>query len=152
MTEPTLAHVRRYRLPWRDPALTRTECGRFPKEFAEVLTHEELGALVKDLGQQRASMQVCMTCWSRSSVYYALRESWDANPEQVIAREAESGGRGREENPLRRELRAIAALIESHPDEFRDLLRGLDEMVSAEALAARRAEKRYRAEPHRSRL
>jgi len=142
MSEEPLAHVRRHRLPWRADELTKTECGQKPAEFTRVIAHDELRALVKDIGKQRASMQLCMTCWGRMGwsgrEYY---QSWDENPESLLERELRP--HGREETLIRRELRAIAALVEAHPDEFAALMRGLEEMVSPEELAAKRAGKLY---------
>lgn len=150
-SEPTLAHVRRHRLPWRAAELTKTECGQKPAEFARVITWDELRDLVTRLGKQRASMQVCMTCWGRAHSWNdeEFYLAWEENPEALLYRELKPYGR--EETLMRRELRAIAALVDAHRDEFAELIQGLEQMVSPEDLAARRAEKRYRRIAHKSR-
>lgn len=91
-----------------------------------------------------------MTCVDR--IRYK-QVSWEKSPAWVLWRELErcggkmahweddqdkSGKIGR----MNAELRAIAALVEAHPEEFRDYLDGLGETVSLEQ--ARQSRRRTR--------
>jgi len=141
--EYPLIHVRRIRLPWRDPSLTKTECGHQPSEFTQVMDHAGLIAFVRDLGVQRASMQVCMTCWNHVRAQRdGIVDSWDADPLAVVRREV---GHWRDDL-LTREFRVIAMLVAAHFDEFTELMRGLEQIVPPEELVSRRAKKRGRAQ------
>lgn len=140
-----LDHILRYPLPWRtDEALT--ECGKAPTAVKQVVTHTELRRRIKDWGQQRTAMTVCMTCAARAP----YSRSWERDPVNVIERETSrvrhqatrehlNGEPGSERARFTDELRAIAALVDAHRDEFDAYLTGLDDTVN---LAARRAAKR----------
>jgi len=132
MTELSISHVQRPVPPWR--AATLTECGKTIAGHPTI-TREEMLLLVKRLGQQRASMQLCMTCWSTAARW----ADWTTNPVDVIARET-FGGRSPRDG-FCEELRALAALVEAHPDEFHGYLAGLADTAS---LAAARTARRRR--------
>ncbi|MDO3312384.1 Uncharacterised protein [Mycobacteroides abscessus subsp. abscessus] len=133
-------HVTRAQLPWRADELT--ECGRQLNDVATYITRDQLIARVKEHGQQRTAFTVCMTCWNTASSH---RYNWNSDPIATIAREAGrcGGSYGHaspspERSQLVAELRAIAALIEAHRDEFDGYINDLAETAN---LAARRNRK-----------
>lgn len=134
MVDEVLDHVERAVLPWRAPD-GRTECGRLPAEVkGSILTIEELVARYKNHGQQRTALTTCMICFDRAR--YNAR--WDQNPVGVLQRECQ---RSRDSDLFLRELRALAALVAEHRDEFDGYVAGLAETTS---LAAARAKRRTR--------
>ena len=136
-----ITHVRRLPLPWRVATAMLTECGHQSSEFAQTADHEEFFAMVKELGQQRAALFFCMTCWSRMRFATLYGQPVDGDPIDLIERECNS----RQTHELfRKELRAIARLIEAHRDEFDGLITDQDEMVSPEQLSSKRAERARR--------
>lgn len=124
--------IRRSSLPWRPPEDHLTECGRLARDHAAI-TYDEFTRKLRTQGQQRAAMSTCMTCWNTANRY----ESWAVDPVDAIRREI-LGQRG-DTDTFRRELRALAALVEAHPDEFTGYLDGLQQTAD---LAARRLAKR----------
>jgi hypothetical protein len=138
--KPTINHVERPAPPWRS-APGRTECG-LPTAGHPVITRPEFEELVRRLGKQRAAMQLCMTCWN-TAIRWA---DWATDPVQVVMRETQGGKVFRRETygtrtdpSFRDELRALAALVEAHRDEFDGYLAGLDDAASlADARARRR--------------
>jgi hypothetical protein len=133
VSEP-LEHVLRALPPWRSAA--ETECGHNAAEFAaaRLITRDQFVAKVNRQGKQRAAMSTCMTCWQTAQRHY----DWAHSPSSVLAREVNKATYWRvgEDEPLiDRELRAMAALIEAHRDEFDGYLAGLGETTS---LAERR--------------
>jgi hypothetical protein len=70
-------------------------------------------------------MLTCMTCSQTAERW----ETWEKDPRKAVEREIQwecawrSGDRSER---LKDELRAIAALIAAHPEEFRELLTGMD--------------------------
>lgn len=129
-----ITHVERPTPPWRE--VTDTECG-LPALNHPTMSRPEFEALVKRLGRQRSSMQVCMTCWHTASRW----SDWATDPVQVISRETH-GNRIRptsdDQPSFRDELYAIAALIEEHHDEFAGYLAGLTDTASLEVARKRR--------------
>jgi len=135
-----IQHVIRPRLPWRtDEAMT--ECGR-PAGDGD-MTRDEAIAKVKRLGKVRASLSSCMTCWQTASRW----PGWDRSPSSVMARYAKGLGFwvGRDpadDSPRARmdiELRAIAALVEAHREEFDAYVEGASAAPSLDAVRRRRA-------------
>jgi hypothetical protein len=124
--ELPLEHVQRTPLPWRTES--KTECGRPAAEYSAVLTRDEFFAKVKKQGKQRAAMSTCMTCMETASRH----TTWGESPSSVMSRELTTGryDRNMGEKQIDRELRAIAALIEAHGEEFHGYLSGLDQTVS----------------------
>lgn len=119
-----LEHVIRPTLPWRDEDVT--ESGKQPKEHA--ITRDEFIAKVHKQGKKRAAMTTCMTCFETAQRW----PDWNANPIAVVAREVRGvtyWGQTGQELPLRDELRAIALLIEAHPEEFAETLAALKSAV-----------------------
>lgn len=116
MKEP-VDHILRPRLPWRspsDPAIT--ECG-YDATKVKTLTRDEFFARLKDLGQQRSALMTCMTCSDTAKRW----PTWEVDPRKALEREInwECGWRNRNEGKrLLDELRAIAALIAVHEDEY----------------------------------
>lgn len=140
MKEP-VDHVERPVLPWR-PEDRRTECGKpigqFPPE--RILTRDAVIARGREIGKTRTYMTVCVTCLQTAERH----EPWDLNPAAVVARWAQaSTWRWDEEDVslLNRELRAIAALVAEHREEFDAYVRGLEETGD---LSAARAAKNIR--------
>lgn len=131
MSDTVRDHVRRTDLPWR--IATTTECGKPVVDVASVISRAELVAKVKQDGIQRAAYSTCMTCLETARRW----PDWNADPVEAVARDFYGG---RRDPRLRDELRAIAALVDAHRDEFDDYLTGLGETV--DLLAARRARRR----------
>lgn len=126
----TRDHILRAGLPWRDYELT--ECGREVADVATTITRDQFFERIKRLGKQRTAFTVCMTCASTAPNYLP----WNEDPVSCLRREVQLW-RGNER--MTGELRAIAALIAAHPDEFAGYLSGLAETVS---LADRRRKQR----------
>lgn len=131
MTEPELTrdHIIRADLPWRKAGLT--ECGRRIETVEGWTTMTEIADRVRRLGKQRTAFTVCMTCYSTGWNY----QTWEQDPLDVMRRHTVRYGRDNDNDRLRAELRAIAALIEAHRDEFDDYISGLAETID---LASRR--------------
>lgn len=121
-------HVQRPSLPWRED--DRTECGKPCNDVRSVISRDELLLRVRRDGIQRAAYSTCMTCLETANRW----KDWAADPVDVMAREF-YGGRRHER--MGDELRAIAALIAAHREEFDSYLAGLGQTVSLDA--ARRA-------------
>jgi hypothetical protein len=121
-------HVERGALPWRQVELT--ECG-LPVADHPVITRDAYVARYKAWGRERTMFTVCRTCANTAANY----KPWDEDPVQTIKREAERCGWYPRADDLgrdlfTRELRAIAALIEAHREEFDGYVEGLAETVS----------------------
>lgn len=128
-----LDHVVRAVPPWRTETLT--ECGRLIADVAgQVLTRDELVARFKQFGQHRTALTMCMVCFDRAR-YVPV---WAQSPRAVMHRETERPNRN-VSDLIERELRAIAALIAAHREEFDGYVSGLEHTAS---LAAARAKKR----------
>lgn len=122
MKEP-VDHLVRPRLPWR-PIIEGaiTECG-LDALTAKTITREQYLQRLRDYGKQRTAMLTCMTC----SQTVERWETWEQDPRKAIGREVEwetalyvrAKDRG---ELLRDELLAIAALIDAHQEEFRQLV------------------------------
>lgn len=159
-----LDHIARSALPWRtEPDLT--ECGKSIAELGNrVVSREAVAARIKEIGQQRAAFEVCMTCASTSDRWTgqarrvdegistlareaaAVEHAYPPSQPRVYPngtiRESASDARLWERKQLLiAELKAIAALVEEHREEFDGYLAGLGETVS---LADRRAANRQR--------
>lgn len=122
-------HVLRALPPWDDQTFT-TECGR-DDVAGKLLTRDQFVAKIAEQGQQRSAMTTCMTCWNTASKY----RPWNVSPTETMARWLGPGWRSDEHDV---ELRAIAALIEAHRDEYDGYIHGVDQ---AEDLGARRRRK-----------
>lgn len=132
--KPHFDHVARPVPPWRDVVLT--ECGLPIEDTRVVISRQDFQDKVRRQGQQRAALSTCMTCWETAARW----EDWTVSPSDVIRREWATW-RGRESaTRLNAELRAIAALIEAHRDEFDGYLAGLEQTADLEA--ARQARRR----------
>lgn len=136
--KPSISHVERPAPPWRT-APGRTECG-LPIAGHPVITRAEFEAMVRRLGGQRASMFLCMTCWSSAGQW----ADWSTDPVQVVMRET-FGPRSirevmanRAHPTFRDELRALAALVDAHRGEFDGYLAGLGDTASLDAARTRR--------------
>jgi hypothetical protein len=137
MADQPLDHVIRSWPPWRrgDPP---TECGREPTGV-QVITRDAFLARVRKLGQQRAAMTMCMTCWETCT----RRRTWTSDPVAVMARET---GRWDEAEKARltKELRALAALVAAHEEEFYGFLDDLEDTVDIRTAMRRRTVDRAR--------
>lgn len=134
MTEDpsALDHVRRADLPWRVADLT--ECGRRVTDVAQLITRDELAARLARHGRKRSAMLTCMTCFETAGRYRAFA----VDPVDALRREVNDY---RQDERLTAELRALAALVQAHREEFDGFVTGLGETVS---LAAARAGRRGR--------
>ena len=113
-------HILRTRLPWRDASGAITECG-YDATKVTTIARAEYFQRRKDMGQQRCALLTCMTCSSTVERW----ATWDDDPRKAVGREIEwECGWSRTERglKLRDELTAVAALIEAHGDEFKDLV------------------------------
>jgi hypothetical protein len=131
-------HVERGPLPWREVELT--ECG-LPIAGHPVITRDAYVARRRQWGRERTLFTVCRTCANTAANY----KPWDEDPVSIIKREAERCGWFPHPDDLgrdlfTRELRALAALVEAHREEFLGYVEGLTETVSLDA--ARKARKR----------
>lgn len=114
-------HVLRPPLPWRPSATT--ECGRAAADVAAVITRDQLSARIKTLGKQRTAFTVCMTCATTAGRWSTFEE----NPVDCLRREVYGG---RTEDGFADELRALAALVQAHRDEFDGFLSDLGKTTS----------------------
>ena len=121
----TYEHIIRSTVPWREPSLT--ECGRQLDDVAKVLTFDQAKAKVDREGQQRALYSMCQTCVSTTN----RNPGWQSDPAAVLHRTypALTWRRDKPEAIAdRRELEAIAALVDAHRDEFDQMLSGMAEV------------------------
>lgn len=120
MKEP-VDHIVRPRLPWRSPSEPAiTECGH---DVAKVktITREAFLARFAEYGRQRTALFTCMTCAETAQRW----PTWEKDPRTALEREitwetcrwgASRGFRFRDE------LEAVAALIDTYPEEFARLV------------------------------
>jgi hypothetical protein len=106
--KPRLHHIERGMLPWWTHRLT--ECGRDPERYP-TWTRDQAVAEYDRLGPQQFSLVVCITCRDTANRH----PDWDHNPISCINRHTEWVD---DEPQVAAELRAIAALIDAHRDEF----------------------------------
>jgi len=101
-------------LPWRTDG-GMTECGMNAAKVP-TMTRDEFAARLKDLGQNRTAILTCWTCSDTARRW----GTWEDDPRQALNREIQwEGARYQERgHRLRDELVAIAALIETHREEF----------------------------------
>lgn len=130
MKEP-VDHIIRPRLPWRsadEPQLT--ECG-YDSTKVKSLTRAEYLKRFKEYGEQRTGLVTCMTCMHTARRW----PGWVDDPRLALEREIEWEAPhwgldrkiyDRRGSRLRDELLAIESLIAAHPEEFRDLVAGID--------------------------
>lgn len=130
-----LRHIERPPLPWQTYRLT--ECGHDIAEFAEVLSRDEAVRQHKAMGHQRFGLITCMSCIGTANRW----TTWDEDPVQRMGREFYMGRAPKAGDRFRRELLAIAALVDAHREEFDEMVEGLTEVGS---LADVRAKHRYR--------
>lgn len=115
-------HVLRPQLPWRGgPGVT--ECGLDASKIS-TLTREDFQSRLKEMGQQRTAILTCMTCMDTARRW----GRWEDDPRTALEREIQWEGSGRwsrsdRGDALLHELHAIAALVETHRDEFDEMLR-----------------------------
>lgn len=136
-TKPTIEHViRRATLPWRPIDDQLTECGKPAADHAAI-TFDQFIRKVRTEGKSRASMSTCMTCWHTATRY----QPWTTDPVDALRREVH--GPRANNDTLRHELWAIAALIDVHRHEFDDYLTGLQHTtdLAAHRDARRRAKR-----------
>lgn len=136
-----LSHVTRAGLPWREAKLT--ECG-LPIESHRSISADEFDERVKRLGQQRAAMLTCMTCWSTAHRYDPDRygsmpgdfaETWALL--NALEREI-SWSRRKDRVTFPRELAAIGILIERHRSEFDEIIADAASTVPISAARTRK--------------
>lgn len=118
-TDTRLNHIARTSLPWRDA--DRTICGQPVNQYADgvVINLRDAHAMARRLGQQRFALVICMTCANNANRW----TEWDANPLGRMEREVTGGGFRKIDPVIVAELRAMAALIAAHRDEFDDIVR-----------------------------
>jgi len=150
MKEP-VDHILRPLLPWRSADAAITECG-YNTSKVKTMTREEYFQRVRDMGQQRAALFTCMTCADTARRW----GTWDDDPGRALDREIswECGGpywhnRNDRGFRLRDELLAIAALIESHREEFDALVSAGGQKREWLQKKAEREERMRRAKPER---
>lgn len=124
-----LDHIMRPDLPWR--VAVTTECGKAAKNVKSVIGREAFNERLKKYGRQRTAFTVCMTCAATANRWADFR----LNPVDALRREVYGG---RTEDQFEDELRAIAALVEAHREEFDQYLSGLKQTVQLLDRAGRR--------------
>ena len=122
-----ITHIERPNLPWRSDR--KTECG-LDADRHPTWTREEAFSVKADLGSRRFMMLSCMTCASTADRH----TTWEEDPASCITRHASRMGTryGKPDTERRLfadELRAIAALVEYHREEFDALVRSLQGVV-----------------------
>lgn len=116
---PDLEHVHRPALPWRDE--TMTECGLPATSDRRIISRDAFRLKVRREGIQRSALTTCMTCWHTARRW----EVWNVCPADILRRELQNFHNAARTERLNAELRAIAALIAAHRDEFDSYLTGL---------------------------
>lgn len=137
-----LHHVEGSPLPWQPAGLT--ECG-LDAAGVPTWTRAESVAQRKRMGRQRYSLFVCQRCSNAADRHL----TWDEDPSSCMGHHA-SGLRW-SSNPERAErfnaeLRAIAALVEAHRDEFDEAVDGLLAMASLDELRKAKLARQRRVE------
>lgn len=127
-----LDHILRPDLPWR--VADTTECGRSIQDVKSTINRDQFFARLKKHGQARTAFTVCMTCAQTSNRWRTFIQ----DPVDAMRREVYGG---RTEPQLHAELRAMAALVAEHRDEFDGFIRGLQATTS---LADHRAQQRLK--------
>lgn len=126
-----LTHIERPPLPWRPE--NKTECGLDASRHP-TWTRDEALEVQERVGKRRFAMHVCMTC----APVAGRHATWEEDPAACLIRHAKKmtysrwGRIGAPDGEKRRfadELRAIAALIDAHREEFGDLVNGYSEVV-----------------------
>lgn len=128
-----LHHIERPSLPWRPE--TKTGCG-LDVAAVPTWTRDEARAAARKLGRQRFSLFACMTC----TTVFGNSPEWDSDPAGCLARICsrytnnsyyrEPAFAQQQREQLAAELRAIAALIDAHRDEFDETVAGLSQAPS----------------------
>lgn len=113
-----LDHIERLVPPWSDMELT--ECGRRTVDVASVISRSEAERAYRLLGRQRFAVAVCQTCTATMTRNQYPEDDADM---QVALRHLNTY---RKHPTIGDEVRALAALVDRHRDEFR-LLIGSDE-------------------------
>ena len=143
MTDQPLTHIIRTGLPWREA--TKTVCGRPVTQYPAnlVINLRDAVAMQRRLGTQRFALAICMTCAHHVNRWV----EWDTDPQQRMEREVTGGGFGKIDPLLDAELRAIAALISAHRDEFDQTVEAFvnKDVVTMSDLRAQRTAKERRA-------
>ena len=125
MSDLVLAHIVRGRLPWETGA-ERTECGHDASEFARVATRDEVRARVAEIGKTRAVYEFCITCTETANRH----PTWDHDPLAALGRLPGWYARDARADLARRELRAVALLIQEHWDEYLSTLEQLEAVTT----------------------
>lgn len=139
MSDEPLTHIARTSPPWRDAS--KTVCGRLISQYADglVVNLADARAMQRRLGKQRFALAICMTCAHNVGNW----AEWDDSPVRRMEREVTGGAFGRREPVIEHELRAIAALIDRHGDEFNELVESFasGDVVTMSDLRRKRAQK-----------
>jgi len=142
MSDQPLTHITRTPLPWREA--TKTVCGRPVTQYAValVINRADAIAMSRRLGQQRFALVICMTCAHNHSRWV----EWDESPVHRMEREVTGGAFGKREPELEAELRAIAALIVGHREEFDNLVESIlrGDVVTISDLRRQRSQREER--------
>lgn len=143
MKEP-VDHVLRPQLPWRTTDGAITECG-YDATKVKAISREALAARLKDMGQQRTAILTCMTCVDTATRWV----TWDDDPRQALEREIQWEHRGRWSRNDRGkrlffELRALAALVHTHREDFDEIVAHLEGLEAWQATKADRQHERTR--------
>lgn len=142
VSRPTVDHIERPNPPWRTERTT--ECGL--DDTHKMVSRAEFYERVKDQGQQRAAMSVCMTCWhtairyggwgrDHASTKAQFLNLWGHDPADVIGRDLH----GKRRDLLNRELHVVGLLIEAHRDEFDQAMAGAADALTLDELRAKRS-------------
>lgn len=122
LPELRIDHVLRPPLPWRRQQLT--ECG-LPIAGHPVIDRDEAAKRFRDLGRQRASFTLCVTCIQTAGRW----PTWEKDPVGCLQRETYGGRRA---ESLKFELQALAILVEAHREQYDQLLYDLTGAIQLE--------------------
>lgn len=135
--KPQVAHIVIPRIPWR--TVDRTYCGRDPQEFKKIASLADAQRRWKEVGAKRAAYEFCVTCVETANRH----QPWDQNPVAAVHYAYNKFGEWSRESPERdvafAELRALAALVEAHREEFEQAVADLGGVVSLDALRVKRS-------------
>lgn len=122
-----LAHVLRSVPPWRLNPDRIAYCGLVNPGHA--WDYSTLCTKHNELGAQRLSLFCCMTCLTTVSNRVRSRRAeatFEHDPVEVLHREAlDLQRRASHSTPLADELRALALLVQAHPEEFAQTMASL---------------------------
>jgi len=115
------AHILTDPLPWRDPDVRETLCGRLgTKTVNKIVSVDVAIAFIQKHGIERFTILFCRPCVDRANYrHHGYIDTWEKSPSGRLAREFRYGSdRARHPGLFDAELRALAMLAARYPEEF----------------------------------